>query len=100
MTKEDSFFIEDYFGSKRFLIILIVICIMFLIMILLLWNYIDTITKHPCELCVEKAGENVYCRVGTVYGDDITFYTNGSSGIKSFGSQPGDILIFNESLLK
>ena len=68
--------IIEFYGEKRFYIILITLITMWIILIGFLYLKADEVTKDPCSVCAKKMGEEVTCRVGTNLISEKTFYPN------------------------
>ena len=59
---------------------IIVICLMLIWGSLWLLFYLkaDEVTKHPCSICAEKQGKEVFCVAGSAGLVSRTYYPNGS----------------------
>ena len=58
MNKQE---LMDYFKSKRFIIIMVVLITMWLLLMLFFYLKADEITKHPCAICSAKVGTDIVC---------------------------------------
>jgi cytochrome c biogenesis factor len=65
-----------FFKSKRFVMIMIVLIIMWLGLMVFFYLKADEVTKHPCSICAKKMGEAVICTTGTTQIISRTFYPN------------------------
>ena len=55
---------EYWITNSRFKYIGLILLIMFIVFMFLLYLKADELTNNPCQLCAEKIGEDVYCRMG------------------------------------
>ena len=64
---------EYYISTRKFLIIAIVMLIIWFSMLTFFYIKADEVTKHPCEICADKVGENIICNTGGLNPTFITF---------------------------
>ena len=72
-----------WIDGHRFLVIIIILMIMWAGVMGLFYFKADEVTKHPCEVCAKKMGEDVTCMTSGGFGtipNSITFYANESGG--------------------
>jgi len=55
---------EFFITNSRFKYIGLILFLMFVVFMALIYFKADELTHNPCQLCAEKMGESVYCRVG------------------------------------
>ena len=55
---------EYWITSSRFKFIALILLIMFLVFMALLYLKTDELTKHPCQICSQKMGQDVICSIG------------------------------------
>lgn len=68
--------------DSRFKFIALLLFIMFLVFMFLIYMKADEVSRHPCQICSEKMGQNVICSIGL---EQRTFLPNFTIIDKSFG---------------
>ena len=73
--------IIEFYGEKRFYIILITLIIMWIVLIGFLYLKADEVTKDPCSVCAKRMGEEIICSSGVNSFSTKTFYPNFSISV-------------------
>lgn len=61
--------------DKKFWTIVGILVLMWCILIVFFYLKADEVTKHPCQVCAQKIGREVFC---TAQGASMLFHPNGS----------------------
>jgi len=77
MTNKNN---QYWLDRHRFLALVIILFVIFMVFMTLIYLKLDEVTHHPCEICADKIGQSFVCYSLDNSYEPINFMTRNESG--------------------